>query len=285
MKGKISVFGSTGFIGTEFCRLFPGQVIEIGRESRVPKTSDILYLASTNHNYNVFSDVHLDINTNLNVLVDVLENCKENKDITFNFVSSWFVYGKTDDLPAKEDSYCNPKGFYSITKRTAEQLLVSYCETFGIKYRIIRLCNVYGSSDTKVSKKKNALQYLTGEITSGRDVNLYDGGENIRDFMHVEDVCRAMKLIIKESPTNDIINVGSGNPYKFIDIMSYVKDKTGSKSAFISVDPPEFHKVVQVQDMYLNVDKLKNLGFKPRYNIWDGLDVLINSTKEQKNEQ
>jgi nucleoside-diphosphate-sugar epimerase len=213
-----------------------------------------------------------------------LEECKNKEDIVFNFISSWFVYGKTNDLPAKEDSYCMPKGFYSITKRTAEQLIISYCETFGINYRILRLCNVYGTADLKASKKRNALQFLIREIVNNRDINLYDAGENIRDFMHVEDICRAINLVIDEAPLNDIINIGSGIPHKFIDIMTYVKEKTNSTSNFNFVDPPEFHKIVQIQDMYLDVTKLKNLKFKPKYTIWNGIDILIDNTKKQ-NEQ
>jgi nucleoside-diphosphate-sugar epimerase len=128
----ISVFGSTGFIGSRFVDLCPRQTIEIPRESREPQSNDILYFISTVHNYNIFDDPYLDIDTNLNLLIEVLEKCKGKEDITFNFISSWFVYGKTNDLPAKESSCCNPKGFYSITKRAAEQLLVSYCETVNI---------------------------------------------------------------------------------------------------------------------------------------------------------
>ena len=280
----LSVYGGTGFIGSAYCNIFPEEVIPIPRAQKAPETNNILYFISTTHNYNVFEDPYLDINTNLNLLVSVLEECKDKykEDVVFNFVSSWFVYGKTEDLPASESSFCDPLGFYSITKRAAEQLLVSYCETFGIKYRIIRLCNVYGASDTKVSKKKNALQYLINGILNNENINLYDGGENIRDFMHVSDVARAINLVIKKSPINDIINVGSGKPFKLIDIMSYVKEKTNSKSNFISIEPPEFHKIVQVKDMYLNVKKLDNLGFKPKYTIWDGLDMLIKSTKEKK---
>ena len=278
----ISIFGGTGFIGSVYYNMYANESLIIPRAQLTPETNDILYFISTVDNYNVFDDPHLDINTNLSLLVDVLEKCKGKEDIVFNFISSWFVYGKTKDLPVKEEAYCNPKGFYSITKRAAEQLLISYCETFGIKYRIIRLCNVYGPSDTKVSKKKNALQHLTSEVVKGKDINLYDGGENIRDFMHVDDICRAINLIVKNSSINDIINVGNGKPHKFIDIMNYVKEKTNSSSIFNSIDPPGFHKIVQVQDMYLNVKKLNNLGFRPKYNIWDGLDTLINDTKEKK---
>jgi len=181
MKGEnqkaLSVFGGTGFIGSRYCQLYENQVIKIDKKSPHPKSKDVLYFISTVDNYNIFSDPFLDVETNLNVLIKTLEACREySNETTFNFISSWFVYGKTDSLPASEDSYCNPKGFYSITKRAAEQLIISYCETYNIKYRILRLCNVCGETDLKVSKKKNALQHLINEVINDRDVNLYDGG-------------------------------------------------------------------------------------------------------------
>jgi len=281
MKDKISVFGSTGFIGSEYCSLYEDEIARVERDNYIPKSSEILYLISTIDNYNVFADPFLDIDTNLSVLIETLENCKDREDVVFNFISSWFVYGKTDDLPAKEESYCNPKGFYSITKRAAEQLLVSYCETFKLNYRIIRLCNVYGTSDKKASKKRNALQYLIGEVANNRDINLYDSGDNIRDFLHVKDVCRAINLILKEGSLDEIYNVGSGMPYKFVDIMNYVKRNTNSRSEFVSVEPPEFHKIVQVKDMYLDTTKLKELGFKPKYDFWKEVDILIEKAKKR----
>jgi nucleoside-diphosphate-sugar epimerase len=284
IKSDVSVFGSTGFIGNIFCELYSNEANIIPREQREPETNNILYFISTIHNYNIFDSPHLDIETNLSLLIDVLEECKNKENVIFNFISSWFVYGKTEDQPANENSTCNPKGFYSITKRTAEQLLISYCETFGINYRILRLCNVYGETDTKVSKKRNALQNLIGELIYDKDIYLYDGGENIRDFMHVEDVCRAIKLCIDAAPLNEITNIGSGNPYKFKDIILYAKNAIGSNSTLHSCEAPEFHKTVQVKDMYLDVTKLKNMGFVQKYTIWEGLDILINNLKEVLNE-
>ena len=141
----ISVFGSSGFIGNKFCEKFDCH--RIGRNDIViPEgTTKIVYFISTDDNYNIFSNPFLDIETNLIHLIKVLEECK-GKDIEFIFISSWFVYGDTE-LPANENSCCNPRGFYSITKRTAEQLLESYCKTFGLKYKIIRLANVIGKDD------------------------------------------------------------------------------------------------------------------------------------------
>ena len=277
----ISVFGSTGFIGSRFCELFDREVVRIGRDNYVPKTGEVLYLISTTNNYNVFDNPNLDIDTNLTVLVDVLKNCK-NKGIVFNFVSSWFVYGKNESLPAREEDPCNPKGFYSITKRAAEQLVISFCETFKIKYRIFRLGNVYGEGDASVSKKKNALQYLIGEIIDNKDINLYDGGTNIRDFIYVDDVCRAMKLCMEKSDINNIVNISNGRPYQFLSLMEHTRDRAKSKSKFISVKPTEFHDIVQVKNMYLDTTKLKKLGFKPKISIEDGLNIVINHYTKRK---
>jgi nucleoside-diphosphate-sugar epimerase len=279
---NISVYGSTGFIGSKYCSIFSNH-IAIPREQNEPETNNILYLVSTIHNYNVFDDIKMDVETNLVKLLDVLGQCraKYDTDFTFNFISSWFVYGQTNDLPAKETSDCNPKGFYSITKRAAEQLIISYCETFGIKYRILRLCNVYGDYDNKSSKKRNALQHLIEEVVKGNDINLYDRGENIRDFLHIEDVCRAIDTCVNSDKTaNSIVNIGSGKATKFIDVMNYVKSKTNSPSNFNFVDPPHFHKVVQVQDMYLDVSTLRSLGFVESTDIYSGVDKLINTITE-----
>jgi nucleoside-diphosphate-sugar epimerase len=149
----------------------------------------------------------------------VLENCKD-KDITFNFVSSWFVYGDTD-LPAKETSVCKPKGFYSITKYTAEMLIESFCKTFNIKYKIIRLGNVIGNNDGKVSKKKNALQYLLNELKLNNPINLYNNGNFYRDFISVSDVTDGLKFIIDNGLDKETYNLSNGDPILFSDIIYY----------------------------------------------------------------
>ena len=72
-SGMISVFGGTGFIGGAFCDLYPDEVIKIPRESRKPESKDILYLISTTSNYNILDNLHIDVNTNLNLLMKMLD--------------------------------------------------------------------------------------------------------------------------------------------------------------------------------------------------------------------
>ena len=274
----ISIYGSTGFIGARYLEMFNVGSLPIDRESRIPKSNTVLYFISTTHNYNVFENPHLDIDTNLKVLIDTLEACKEyssasGESITFNFISSWFVYGETS-LPAKEESHCSPKGFYSITKKCAEDLIVSYCQTFNMNFRILRLSNVYGKNDLGASKKKNALQYMISRLKDNLPIDLYHGGCFYRDYMHVTDTCRAIGLILENSNLNEIYNVGSGRGVLMKDIIDKCVQLTGSKSKITSIDSPEFHKIVQVKNMYMDNSKIKKLGFSQKIGLDEGLKEL-----------
>ncbi len=71
---KISIFGASGFIGGRFCEIYNNESIKISRDDYNTKSNQILYFVSTVDNYNVHKDLHIDINTNLNVLMSVLEN-------------------------------------------------------------------------------------------------------------------------------------------------------------------------------------------------------------------
>jgi nucleoside-diphosphate-sugar epimerase len=272
MQDKISVYGGTGFIGSNFIQAHEDRCMLISRNNRAPKSDCILYFISTTHNYHVFDDLQRDIDTNLRVLSEVLDQCRD-RDVTINFVSSWFVYGDTH-LPAHEDSYCNPKGFYSITKRCAEQLVESYCKTFGKNYRILRLSNVYGPRDRGASKKKNALQYLTDRLKNNEPIDLYHGGKFHRDYLHVSDACHAIKLVLEKGELNQIYNIGSGHAYMFRDLIDHIVKKTGSRSKINEIDSSDFHKLVQVKNMHLDVEKLRSLGFEPDVSIEQGLDEL-----------
>jgi len=261
----INVYGASGFVGDRFCNLYPQFIVRQGREERKPKTKNILYLISTIDNYNIHSNITLDVETNLKILCEVLDFCRDS-DIVFNFISSWFVYGETE-LPAKEEYHCKPTGFYSITKKAAEDLLISFCRTYGVKYRILRLCNVMGNGDGKVSAKKNALSYMINLLKKDEDVYLYDNGTPIRDVMHVDDVCRAIKLICDEGNINEIYNVGSGQPISIGDIIGKAKEYLGSNSIIKYKEAPEFHKIVQAKDFCLDTSRLNQLGFKQSISI------------------
>ena len=119
----ISLYGC-GFVGGEFQRLYNKDIEIIPRDERKPKSKDILYMISTTHNYHVHDRITLDVDTNLKVLCDVLEYCRD-ENITFNFVSSWFVYGAGGNIPAKESDHLNQMDFILYKKmcRRSNQII------------------------------------------------------------------------------------------------------------------------------------------------------------------
>ena len=279
---KINIFGGFGFIGSRFSEMYNDLCVIQERENHIPKTNQILYFISTVDNYNIHKDLHLYINTNLNVLMSVLERInKDDKDLVFNFVSSWFVYGKNDILPFNEKySVCNPTGFYSITKRAAEQMLISFCETFSIKYRIFRLANVLGEGDNKISRKKNALQHMVKCLCENKEIFLYDGGNAVRDYIYVDVVCSAIMHSINKAPVNEIINIGSGKRSLLRDLIYLAQDLSNSNSKINIIQPPHFHDVVQVKDSYLDITKLKSYGFEIKYPVEEIIKKLVKHYKK-----
>jgi nucleoside-diphosphate-sugar epimerase len=283
MEKLIHVFGASGFVGSEYLRTTLNPTLSNGRDDYSVRSDHCLYFISTVDNYNIHVDSSLDIHTNLIVLMKVLDNYRKvhHYEGCFNFISSWFVYGKDSgygfgSYGIDEKEPCDPKGFYSITKRTAEQLLISYCETFDLNYRILRLANVLGKNDKKVSAKKNALQYLLGELKENRPIDLYDNGYFYRDYIDVRDCARAIDLVVNEGEINSIYNIGNGNPVTFRNVIDYAKEKLGSTSEIRSIEQKEFHKKVQSsRSFYMDNSKLRDLEYKPQYTIYETIDDII----------
>jgi len=274
----VNVFGATGFIGSRFVELYNGCVIN-HRTDYTPQGKNILYLISTTDNYNIHTNLHLDIDTNLTVLMRVLESIPKYQlsYYTFNFISSWFVYGEEPDRDpcAKETDYCNPKGFYSITKRAAEQLLISFCETYGMSYRILRLANVIGPGDKHASSRKNALTYLLQRLKNNEEISLYDNGDFYRDFIYIDDCVRAIQLVLLKGELNEIYNIGNGIPQQFRALIQHAKEYINSSSIIHSIPTPTFHKTIQVKNMWLDNSKLTKLGYTLSVTVQEAVEKTI----------
>ncbi len=268
----LTIFGGSGFVGREYVKQYYhhaiGNIASVNsRNDPFVYSEDILYLISTVHNYHVFDDPQIDIDTNLKLLVKTLDYWKiwqehNEKHGVFNFASSWSVYGNQERLPVAETAVCYPKGFYIITKHCAEQLLISYCETFNLKYRILRFANIVGPGDTKASPQKNVLQHSINLLKEGKDVELFGDGKFYRDFMHVSDCANAVEWVLAKGKTNEIYNIGNGDPiFYYAAILEYAKVLLNSSGNIVFKEPTDFQKKVPVSSFYMDVSKLHKLGF------------------------
>ena len=262
----LSLYGGTGIIGSYFRELFPSLLIP--REQLHPESKRVLYLISTTDNATFKEDPLVDINTNLVELMRRLNACREAGIKEFNFVSSWFVYGPDHRRP-HEYTDCKPRGFYSITKYTAEQLVKEYCEEFGINYRILRLGNVYGGPDPG-TPKRNALHFLINRLKKKESVRI--ANYITRDFIHILDVCRALALVCSLGELDSIYNIGTGKSTELFKAVDYANELLGHPAEIFRVDPPNSYN--QAICFSLDCGLLNNLGFEPIFNIYEGLEDL-----------
>lgn len=248
--GALTILGGGGFIGSHYVNAFYdpaiGNIASVNsRGDYKVYSSDVLYLISTVHNSNVYVDPFVDIETNLTTLIKVLENWRARKDASdgvFNFVSSWFVNSGV-------------QGFYTSTKRCAEELLVSYCKAYGLRYRIIRLANVVGPGD-KVTDKKNALQKVIRQLRNNLKVYLAGRGVFTREYIHVSDCVRALDLISHKGEVDTVYEVSNGEPQVFCDIIKHAQEFLKSESEIVEIPGT-------VDSAFMDCSKLLSLGFVP----------------------
>ena len=138
----------------------------------------------------------------------------------------------------------------------------------------MRLANVLGHRDNKVSAKKNALQYLIDKMIHNEDIELYDNGEFYRDYIDVRDCAKAIKLAM--SGNDPIYNISNGSSQKFKDLISIAFSYIGTSSnVWDKLQKPEFHSVVQAKNVFLSNKKLAELGYKPEISMEDTLMDII----------
>jgi nucleoside-diphosphate-sugar epimerase len=274
--------------------MYPETTSPLERNDQYPYHSKCIYLISTtSNNISDSNDINHHINTNLTILIDRLKACLDYNVKEFNFISSWFVYGPPTfststygnglvHIPVyRETDPCNPRGFYSITKYTAEQLVREFCESYGIKWRILRLANVYGY-DQGANKNKNILHYLVQKLKDNKDVSLYGYYRPAwRDYIHIYDACRAIKYVCDNAPSQNIYNIGCGpaNAVNMKVVMETAKDYIESSSTieFIPTTTDKLGNHIEMAS--LSIDKLSTTGFKAQIPFQLGLKDLCKDLK------
>lgn len=271
---KTSVFGSGGFIGKEFCKMFPNETIPIKSGNFQPQSNKILYLRSTVSNYTTPEE---NIEINLINLMKVLQNLKE-KDFFF-YAGTWFSFGLGDyeHAAAQESDYNKVLGFYAASKLCAESFVETYCKNNGIRFQIYRFSNIIGIGD-KFSAQKNALQFLINQLYLGKKIELYEHNKKpggfYRNYLDVSECCRAINFLMDFGNENKY-NIGYNKNYRFCDLIEYCADKLESKSLIVGRAPSDFHKIIQTPSFRMDCSKLRDLGFEWKKTIWETLDKIL----------
>ena len=214
------------------------------------------------------------LKTNVEGTYNILESSKH-LDIEQTIITSTSeVYGTAQYIPIDEKHPISAQSPYSASKISADQLAISYYNSFQLPIKIIRPFNVYGP---RQSSRAVIPSIIIQALNNKKEIKL-GNVEPSRDFTYVTDTCNAFLDILKiKNFFGNTLNVGSNNEYTINDIAKKILEKLNSK-ANIKKEPqrtrsPNSEVVRLVCD---NSKILKNTQWKPKVKIEKGLDMTIN---------
>ena len=207
-------------------------------------------------------------------LLDAIKN--QNREIRFLQVSTDEVYGSLNVGSWTEESPLLPNSPYSATKAAGELLVRSYHRTHGLDVLITRCSNNYGPYHFP----EKLIPLFITNLMEGKKVPIYGNGKNVRDWLHVDDHCRAIHKVLMDGKSGEVYNIGGGRELSNIDITDLILDAMGADQSSI-----EFVEDRKGHDFRYSVDWTKiheELGYEPLVKFEDGLIETINWYKENE---
>ena len=287
---KILVSGHTGFIGSNLIESLVKKYEVVGISRNPSKKlkitqikGDIRKISLKELPKNIFCIIHLAAISGLdccqknpsrcfdvNVLgtQKMLEVAKKTNS-KFVYLSTSHVYGSPKKLPIKEDHPLAPTSIYSASKLAGEFLSESYARSYGMDVSIIRLFSVYGPKEPEYKVTSEIINQLLTKNTISVG-NLYPK----RDFVFIKDAVDAIELVLKKSRGFNIFNVGYGKSYSILDLCEILKKITARKNPIKSVK--SHSRKQEIDEVVSNCTKIKQLGWKPKVNLRNGLTMSLN---------
>lgn len=216
------------------------------------------------------------IDINLIGSLNLLELSKQYNVKSFTFASSGgCVYGQSKRIPTSENAIISPLDPYGATKSNFETYLDIYHRLHGINYTSLRYANVYGPRQNPFGEA-GVISIFSKLLLNNSQVTINGDGENIRDFVYIDDVVDANILAMKKS-ANCSLNVGTGKGITINNLYKNLRKIIGS-------DLRPFYgpeKEGEVKKSTLNIKKIKNLyGWKPKTKFNKGLIKTIEHIKK-----
>jgi len=206
--------------------------------------------------------------------LNLLELARKYDIEKFVYASSAAVYGDPIEIPISENHPLNPKNPYGASKLSAEMLVNSYRETYGLKTISLRYFNVYGPR-MKPGPYAGAVIKFVSAALKNKKITIFGDGNQIRDLIYVSDVARANIIALEKNETG-VFNVGTGKGTKIIDVARRIIELTKSKSE-ITYTPP---RPGDIRESVANIEKITTkLKWKPTVTLEMGLKLTINFEK------
>lgn len=233
----------------------------------------VVNFAAESHVDRSIEDPGVFLRTNILGTQTMMDACRKYGVERYHQVSTDEVYGDLPldrpDLLFTEETPIRTSSPYSASKASADLLVQAYSRTYGLPATISRCSNNYGPYHFP----EKLIPLMISNCLADRPLPVYGKGENVRDWLYVEDHCRAIDLIIEGGRAGEVYNVGGHNEMRNIDIVKLICDALGKPYSLITyVADRKGH------DMRYAIDPTKihrELGWLPETKFSDGIRKTI----------
>ncbi|MQS11761.1 dTDP-glucose 4,6-dehydratase [Streptomyces kaniharaensis] len=298
---KVLITGGAGFIGSHFARrllrcddvtrvtvldalTYAGSVENLGEAMLSPKLAfvagnildallverltqehtAVVHFAAESHVDRSFFDAGNFLSTNVLGTYTLLEAARKARIRRFVHVSTDEVYGPLATGQAIEEDPVRPSVPYAASKAASDLVALSYFQTFGVPVCVTRSSNNYGP---RQHPEKIIPLFIT-RLLKGHELTLHGRGQHVRNWLHVEDNCRGIELVLRSGTPGEVYNIGGGT-----DLTS--KELTGILLRLFDADWDQVRYIPDraANDLRYAMDwsKTAALGYQPGRDLEDGL--------------
>jgi dTDP-glucose 4,6-dehydratase len=231
----------------------------------------VVNFAAESHVDRSISGPRVFIETNVLGTQNLLEAARRHDVERFVQVSTDEVYGslEPDDPPFTEESPLEPNSPYSASKASADLLCRAYYETYGMNVMTTRCSNNYGP----YQYPEKLIPVMIRHAVQEKPVPLYGDGMNVRDWLHVEDHCRAVARVLDDGKAGDVYNVGGNNEHTNLEITKLILDHLDKPEGLISyvADRLGHDRRYAIDSTHLQ----ESLGWSPAHDFESGIRETI----------
>jgi dTDP-glucose 4,6-dehydratase len=247
-------------------RFVKGDVVDAAVAAPLVRDSDIVvHFAAETHVDRSILHAGTFITTDVFGTFVLLEAARENPQLRrFVQISTDEVYGSVPQGSSRETDELRPRNPYSASKAGADRLAYSYWATYQVPVVITRASNNYGPNQFPEKIIPLFITNLIDDIA----VPLYGDGQNERDWLHVDDHCRGVDLLIDRGVPGEVYNIGGGNQVKNVDLTHRILDLVGKPASLVK---PVADRPGHDRRYSLDTTKLEGLGWRPQESFAAGL--------------
>jgi len=240
---------------------------ELARE-HVSESDVVVNFAAESHVDRSIEGAGPFVSTNVEGTCALLDAAVDTELERFVQVSTDEVYGEIVEGRSSEDDRLQPRNPYAATKAGADLLAQSYCTTHGVPVVITRSSNNFGPRQ----HPEKLIAKLIRRASRGKSLPIYGDGSNVREWIYVEDNCRAIETVRRRGEIGEVYNIGSGDERTNLDVARRVIEAVGADEDLIEfVEDRPGHD----QRYALDCSKVKSLGWEPIWTFEDGLNRTV----------